>query len=388
MFFYIGNNKPLQALEQVDTNLFLDKGWNNVGSIWYKGYSTDCVLSENLQNIIEGYQPAGKYCVISNNKVYHPLLRGFPLWKLNDSLANLKLEGYDFVKNTMVPPVNSDIISLDEASTIIGNILLENTQNFFKYNNIEVMNVLFSGGLDTLTSWAVLDSVTKNYVLEIYAPDMDDTTFHSQMGRIREYENDLTSKVSKDYWGYDISSFYSNTKWYITGYYAEPIQLRGGITMNALARYKNKTIDEIAKPEEYLYWFLKRQNIIDKFKNSMHSFKDDNELKQFAYKAIMPDYQMWHIDNNMTFSPFYDIRITNTMMKLSIDDITTNAMNGTIQKNIVSRFNPQLLSVLSDYKNEKDVWKNLKKKFHSLVLDSNVKLNLRKFPNVYTTNVC
>jgi hypothetical protein len=377
MFFYIGNNKPLEALTQVDTNLFLDRGWSNVGSVWYKGYSTDCVLKDNLQKIIEGYQPAGKYCVISDNKVYHPLLRGFPLWKLNDSLTNLQTEGYDFVKNTISPPINNNTISLDEASTIIGDILLENTKNFFKYNSIDKINVLFSAGLDSLTSWAIMDIVTKNYVLEIYVPKDSDNTFYERMGRSREYDNDFTLKVSKDNWGYNILSLYNETKWYLTGYYAEMIQFRDGMAINALAKNKGTTVDEMAKPDEYLYWFLKRPSIVDKFKNSVLSFKDDNELKQYLYDTIFIDYQMWHIDNNMTFSPFFDIRIPNTMMQLSIDDITTNAMNGTIQKNIVSRFNPKLLSLLADYKNEKGVWNNFKKNFSSIKLHDSVKVNLR-----------
>jgi hypothetical protein len=377
MFFYIGDNKPLEALIQVDTNLFLDKGWSNVGSIWYKGYSTECKIFEKLQDILQGYQPPGKYCVIHNNQIYHPALRGFPLWKFNDSLTNLKLDDYAFVKNTISPPISNDIISLDEASTIIGNILLENTQNFFKFNDIEKINVLYSGGLDTLTSWAVMDSVTKNYILEVHVPKNSGNTFHNRIGRTRQYNNDLTEKVSKDNWGYDILSLYNETKWYLTGYYAEVLQFRDGVAINALAKNKGKNIDEIAKSEEYLYWFLKRQKIIDKFKNSILSFKDDNELKKYLYDTIFVDYQMWHIDNNMSFSPFFDIRITDTMMKLSIDDITTNAMNGTIQKNIVNRFNSQLLSILSDYKNEKSVFGNFRKNFGSIKLDDNVKVNLR-----------
>jgi hypothetical protein len=377
MFFFIGDSKPVQALEQVDTKLYIDQGWSNKNSIWYKGYSTECVLSDNLQSIVEGYQPAGKYCVISDNKVYHPALRGFPLFQLNDSLTNLKLDGYIMIPNTIPFHENNNTISMEEASTIIGNILLENTENFFKYNNVDEINVLFSGGLDTLTAWAVTDAVTKKYALKVYLPKKSDIDPNSILGRIREYNNDLIEKVSKEYRGYDISSFYINTNWYLTGYYAEVFGLRYGLVMDVLAKYNGKTIDEIAKPEEYLYWFLKRQSFIDQYKNSVYSFKDDYELKQYLYSNIFDRYQMWHIDNNMTFSPFYDIRITNTAMKLSIDDLTINAMNGTIQKNIVKRFNPQLLSILSDYKNEKSVFSNFKKNFGSIKLHNSVKVNLR-----------
>jgi hypothetical protein len=79
----------------------------------------------------------------------------------------------------------------------------------------------------------------------------------------------------------------------------------------------------------------------------------------------------------MTFSPFFDIRITDTMMQLSIDDITKNSTNGIIQKKIVKRFNPQLLLILSDYKNEKSVFANFRKNFNLIKLDPCVKINIR-----------
>jgi hypothetical protein len=331
-----------------------------------------------LQSILQGYQPAGKWCVIHNEKVHHPKLRGFPFYKSNNNQTNLNIDGYGSISCTLEAKLSNESLSLDEASIIIGDILLENTKNFFKYNDIKEMNVLYSGGLDTLTSWAVLDNVTKNYILDIYVPkEADkDLSLHHKRGRIREYTSDLIEKVSNDNWGYDISSVYKNNNWYLTGYYAEMIQFRDAEAIHALANYKNKYIDELAKPHEYLYWFLKRP-ILDKYKKTMLTFTDDGDLKKYLYNTIFVDYQMWHLDNNMTFNPFFDIRITDTMMKLSIDDITINAMNGTIQKNIVKRFNSQLLSILSNYKNEKSVFSNFRKNFGSIKLDNNVKVNLR-----------
>ena len=70
MFFYIGEYSPIQALRKVSERLYLDEGWNQIDNIWYKGYSTDCILADKLSNIINGYQPAGKWCVIYNEKIY------------------------------------------------------------------------------------------------------------------------------------------------------------------------------------------------------------------------------------------------------------------------------------------------------------------------------
>jgi len=337
-------------------------------------------LSEQISNIIKGYQPAGKWCVIHNDKIYHPVLRGFPLYRTEDnSLTNLKFDNslVVYYDEPIIPAVEENI-SLDKAAIIIGDILLENTINFYKYNSIEEMNVLYSAGLDTLTSWAVLDSYTKDYTLNIHVPSRNDNTFHKRLGRVREYENDLTQKISSEHWGYDISSFYKKTNWYLTGYYAETIQFRDGEAINALANYQGKRIYELAREDEYLYWFLKRPNIIEKYKNSRKKYADETELKKFLFATIHYDHQMWHIDNNMTFNPFFDYRIANTMVQLSVEDITKNCTTGFIQRKIVERFNPKLLSLLADYKNSKNIWVNFKKNWPNIKLDPMVKVNLHK----------
>lgn len=377
MFFYIGDSSPLQSLNKVADRLFLDKGWSQQNDIWYKGYSTDCKLSDSLYDIINGYQPSGKWCVIHNEKVYHPVLRGFPLYTHNGEQTNLAFEGFDVVIYNEPAISNTQSLSLNEASTIVGDILLENTINFYKYNNVNQMNVLYSAGLDTLTTWAVIDSYTKDYTLTAYIPKQGDNTLHKFLGRVREYDSDLVDFVSSKHWGYDVASTFIDTNWYATGYYAETYQYRDGEAINALANYQGKRIDELAKETDYLYWFLKRPNVVAKYKDSMQQFSNHEALKNFLYKTIFYDHQYWHIDNNMTFSPFADIRIPQTIHRMSVEDITLNCTTGLVQRKIVERFNPQLLSLLSDYKNEKDIWGNFNKNWSSIKLDPSVKINIR-----------
>lgn len=378
MFFYIHDKCPINALKEVTQGVFLDKGWSKHKDIWYKGYSTDCKLSESLYDIIQGYEPRGKWCVIYNKEVYHPTFRGFPMYITeDDALTNIKFDGSSTCLYTEDEPDVESILSMEEASMIIGDILLENTINFYKYNNIPEMNVLFSAGLDTLTSWAVFDHYTKNYNLTAYLPKEGEYTLHKFLGRIREYESDLVDKVSNDYWGYDVSSCFKKTNWYLTGYYAEVIQFRDGEAINALANYQGKKIEQVANETDYLYWFLKRPNIVERYKNSNLQFATEKHLKDYLWSTLFYDHQMWHIDNNMTFNPFFDIRIPKTVYRMSIDDITRNAVTGQIQKNIVNRFNPQLLSLCSDYKNEGDIWGNFIKNWPTIKLDPKVKINIR-----------
>lgn len=378
MFFYIGKTSPLQSLTKTHNELYLDHGWTSetVNSIpvWYKGYSTDCRLSDSLNAIIEGYQPRGKWALIyfkdDKYTICHPELRGFPLYTNGTDYANVKFDNVKNVKyNKPKLNVTVDNLSIEDASTIIGDILLENIADFYKYNDVPRMNVISSAGLDTSTTWAVFDSFNKDYLLKAHVPNSTDATFYDRMGRIRTYESDLVDKVSNDYWGYEISSFYQDISWVITGFYAEVIQYRDGEAINALANYKGLWIDELCGENDYLYWFLKRENVLARYKNEKLVFANEDELRAYLFDTIFRDYQMWHIDNNMMFSPFADIRITETVHRMSLDDIIENSRNGTIQRNIIKRFKPELLGLVSDFKNEKGVWNNFKQNFDAIPFD-------------------
>jgi hypothetical protein len=65
----------------------------------------------------------------------------------------------------------------------------------------------------------------------------------------------------------------------------------------------------------------------------------------------------------MFFSPFFDIRVPQTVFSMSMDDIYLNALEGTLQKQIISRCKPKLLSIVSKYKNHGEVWENFNDNF-------------------------
>lgn len=376
MFFYIGDDCPIKALKQVEHRLFLDEGWNEYLGIWYKGYSTDCVLSESLVSIVDGYKPAGKWCVIYKGQIYHPALRGFPIYNKDDILTNLKFDDFDPVVYEEVTYTRGSNISIEEASIMIGDLLVENAENFLRYNNNPHVHVVVSAGLDSTSCWTALDQVTKDYSLNAYLPKGTEKNVLEWVGCEREYTSDLTEKVGKDYWGYYHIPHRKDVYWSMGGYYGEVLHYRDAVAISAIANYHDKFIDELATEDDYLYWFLKRPGL-DEFKKEKMKFDNEEHLKRYLYSTVHYDCQMWHLDNNMYFSPLFDIRIPLIMARLSVDDLTKNCVTGTIQRNIINRFRPDLLSILSPYKNEKDVWGNFRKHFPFIKHDPKIKLNIR-----------
>lgn len=379
MFFYIGKEIPVNSLTKVQDNLFLDQGWSEINGIWYKGYSTDCKLSDSLLEIVKGYKPAGKWCVIHDNQIFYPALRGFPLYTRGEDKTNLKLDGYEAeIYETAEMPNSEPTLSLDEASVLIGDILVENTKNLYKYNDIGNMTSLCSAGLDTLTVWTVLDQVTKEYDFSLYVPTIDDVVdMRLFNGTRRNYSSELLNKIEKDYWGYYHANFYKEHNWNITGYYAEVYTYRDGEAINAIAKYYGKQIDELASETDYLFWFLKRPNIVEKYRDSTLEFSNEVDLKKYLWSTIWYDHQMWHLDNNLNFSPFADLRIPTIVNRMSVEDIAFNCVSGQLQRNIINRFKPEALSLLSDYKNAQDVWGNFRANFNESMLHPNTKIIYR-----------
>lgn len=378
MIFYIGNNCPANSLVEVEPNLFLDQGWRYKGTAWYKGYSTDCVLEDNIDAILDGYQPAGKWCVIQDKKIYHPVLRGFPLYSRNDEQTNLKLEGFDVVIYHNNEPMGyNDHITVEQAAAEIGDILIENTKNFFKYNNVSEMTLVYSAGLDTTTCWAILEQVNPNFNLSIHLPTENDTTTLLFLGTEKEYHTDVMDMLSESYWGYTHQCFYKEPNWSIGGYYAETYTYRDILALKGILNYLNKSIDDIVKENDYYFHYLKRPHFIEFLSTDPLDLPDEDSFKRYLWKTIWYDHQMWHYDNNLVFSPFADVRIAEIALKLSVEDIVRMCVNGDLQRLIVNRFKPEILSLLSDYKNELRIWGNFRVNFNESMLHPDTKLIYR-----------
>ena len=375
MFFYIGEKSPIQSLTEYNPGLYLDKAWemSNVsnGVAWFKGYSTDCILSETIDKIVAGYQPAGKWCVIyfdGKYSIFHPVLRGFPIYGDDSTYTNLKIDSLRYIQHySPVLPMSDEVITLDIAASRVKDVLVENTINFYRYNSIDRLNVLYSGGLDTLTSWAVLDSVTTDYDLDVCVPKTP-----RGLGTERPVTSDLIDKVSTDYWGYGISSTYAETKWYLTGFYSERMQIREVTQLSAIANYYGKATKDLPVESDYLYWFMQRPS------NPSTFFTDsERELKEYCFSTVSSDYQMWHLNNNFHFSPFFDIRISEIMSLLPMKDILSNGLNGIVQRKIIEKCRPDFLQILSDYKNSKDVFKNFRNNFKNIELAPEINVKIR-----------
>lgn len=342
MFFYIGNSCNL--LNKVSDNLFLDDGWKVIDNIYFKGYSTDCVLKNSIYDIVNGYEPNGIYCVIKDNKVYHSKRVSFPIYSNGDYITNLESNN-SFISN-IGKYVPTKSYTLSQAVSIIKEILIENTICFLKYNNIE-LNLKVTGGIDSVTLLSILEFLNVPYHLHMTGRDYTATTQHEWLKIDSDYQSNLIDVARKRYWGYYIYDFKKQENWLITGYMGDEALLRGPHQIFRIANYHGKTIKDIIKENQYHYYYFQRS------KNGYYLdlMQEIKNYKVDIFQNFINDFQFWHLDNNYGFSPYDDVRILETVLGMSDTNILLNGLDAVIQKQIIDETTPYALSLLDDYKN-------------------------------------
>ena len=341
MFFYIGNKCKL--LEQVDTGLFLDKGWTKINSVWYKGYSTECNLSENIDKILNGFKPKGIWCVIApdgdNYKIYNPEICPFP----SDGFTNL----YNSTVSHTYFDIDNSVNSLDTVVDNVVSILTDTCTGYARYN-LDTVNIWCTGGLDSVLLLAICEKANIPY--NLYA-HKSHSAYHV------EYETEFTKHVKNTFINYQFMSVFSDRTVLGTGYGGDAYFCRHPVQINLLANSLGLTAHDVVKSDHYVYPYLKRPM----FSNMDHvSYQvSEEEVKTRILHGITQWLHVWHLDNTITFTPYNDIRLIKTLLTLPVQLLLEASLDGTIQKKAIEKCNPEFLSLVDKQKNSLLGGKNL-----------------------------
>lgn len=307
--------------------LYLDEGWvkvdNHTGVEFRKGYSTEFELID----IPLDKQYAGNYCIIKEGEIFHDNCRAFPLF-YGEQISNLRpSENQQWI----APDITdiSDKLDMGDITDMCSAYLADQVSGFRKYNGDFV--IPRSGGIDSLTLEAVSGNEATNEERVIS-------------------DSPLSEYAQQHYWGY--RQLASNYPVVGTGYCGDEFLMRNPMYTNWYLRFHG--IDLLAEygkvPGTYMEGFIKHRYAA-KIQQDNEVFMDEASLAYHMMSHILNDYQMWHLDDVITFTPFRSNYLAYLMLKMRPEDALAQVTDGKLQKSIINHFNPGLLGTLSPNKN-------------------------------------
>jgi hypothetical protein len=377
MFFHITdiklNNFPYSH-QHNNLVINLDNGWtiatdeyNN--QLFYKGYLDQGKIENYIFEIANQEEPiyTGNFCLIKcfnqGVTVKTDRYRSFPMYFGKDGLTNLQSSGETIHTDSFVMLTNSmekieskfqllddDIyhnIEFEDCVNKVNDIITRKLLTFFDNYKLP-LNVFLSGGIDTTTLYS--------YVLKLDIPHTLINYFHTDF----DYFYLKNHHTLSNYWGFGQIHHWSTPCILMSGAPGDEFTARSPTTANMLLRYYNTGIDEL----------------LDKYKNSLHYkyfsrylnlFKSQCDLRfnnlthviKECSNMILNDYQHWHLGQTTVYTPFRDIEIFKTVASLNRQDLIEQVFGSTVQKELIKRNAPQLLSTLSVDKNTGNFLENL-----------------------------
>lgn len=359
MFFNISTQQhqiehPLSQSYQVN-NFFcqLDQGWKKHGNIFYKGYCIDQQIDVKVHNK-DFSSEKGNYVILdltSNFKIYFDDTRGFPLYYTSDTVHNI--------------PTN--INECYDEVYYDGTVTFKNNQFSFvfckdkKISYDETRNFVST---EYLVDWIceyLVDSASKIKTdLPIYACDsngVDSTLVQSAFDYVgREYtkvkiqDNKVNLSMTTCYKELYTGDFKAHLQ--LTGWAGDEYILRNPLYCHWLLKAQNINLINEYNKREYCYMkgFFENK-YLEKLKNDDYKFKTYKDAFNHIANVAINDNQMWHFDNIITFTPFQNTNVLETMLYADCDAIIAQVTDAEISKKAIAKLNPAKLQKISVHKN-------------------------------------
>lgn len=366
MFFSIGRQPDTRFPNHTAINKWTvshDNGWYQTQWGISKGYRCDNSPNDNNVAIIGDS---------TNNSVTikHEAMRGFPLWRdagglgvtslyspdhdleriWSDELVTLQgisvaLDKYDHIGD--ISWVKPGTVTAQEAVETINQQLY---RSFIDFATNHKQLLLFpTGGIDTMLLKSILASSSLFYT------EIDYEHFEYD-----EFTNTNLETIQNTHWGYKQIHHWRERRNLITGGCGDEFLLRGPDMVGLYCAWHDIDIVDLVKQNTTGYhhqYYLKDKNVKtfwryyderSSWKSRLTTYQD---LVYYILNSNSNDHQHWHLGNTITFTPFKNHELTKTLLCLDPEVLTQQFLTAQINKDIIARNRPELLTQLSEYKN-------------------------------------
>ena len=324
--------------------IFTDLGWTLDNTSLHKGYG---IGQEN-----------GNYCILKldNNELIIETdnSRSFPIWFSDNSISNcVKLEKLCYatheIKFSHIPILQAEhkfsyedkkTCSFEQAVDWCCEYLVDITQQTFKNNTLPVY-AAESYGVDSLTVISALDYSGVNYKMS----NCFSTPYDASLSPNFQFVN--------EYWGYYQLYYDSNSHIQATGFSGDESMSRNPMYAHWLMVSRGLDLmDTISKANENSYMKYYYNSYEKYFKEDSYKRLSKKAAYNLCFKQSANDFQMWHLDNAITFTPLRNFSLLDKMLHLDDDALIRQVVNAEINKEVINRLSPKLLLSLDVHKNK------------------------------------
>jgi hypothetical protein len=381
MFFNIGpkklDNYPINY-QHGNLIINLDTGWlettdihNN--KVLYKGYIDNGNIEDYIQSISEQEEPlyTGNFCLIKcfdqGITLKTDRYRSFPIWYNKEKGINNLIQ-YDetiwtdsFITVTfnltkieskfdLIGPIKTTTLKFNEVVEYVDKILTDKISTFAQTLK-QPVKVFLSGGIDTTTLFSYFYKLKIPYeIINCYHTDLD-YFYLKNHGDLRNF------------WGYRQFHYWDDSIILLSGAPGDEFTVRSPTTVNMILRYYDTSVGELL-PEYtnslHYQYFSNYSTLWESQKNLNYTSLEEVIIS--CSSIILNDWQHWHLGKTISYTPFRDLRLFQTIARLEFDDLVEHIMNSSIQKELITRNNPELLQILSTNKNSNNYMENVTKK--------------------------
>jgi hypothetical protein len=320
---------------------------------------TDQGWSVKDDEISKGYgigNKNGNYCVIKLTDGVLAIVtdssRSFPIWFNQHAVSNcVKLDNLCYatqqiVFGTVPVPGDNSVMqytekeySFNQAVDWCCEYLINVTEETFRNNTLPVY-AAESYGVDSVTALSALDYLGIDYKMV--------NCFNTQ------YDSSLSPNFEniRNYWGYWQLYYNNQTHIQVTGFSGDESMSRSPMYVYWLLQSRGYNLMDLidsAPAESYMKYYYNRYN--DKFNNSTYQKLTKKAAYNLCFKQSSNDFQMWHLDDALTFTPMRNLNLLDVMLRLDDDALIRQAVNAEINKAVISRLSPKLLDNLDTHKN-------------------------------------
>lgn len=357
----------------------LDAGWNqtvvNSKQVIYKGYCDSKDMLEVAADFSVNAEPKyyGNFAVIviddDSLTLSHDLTRSFPLTIDTDgfltnitkknSAKSIWADRYVIYHNTEIEfkifdpycDIDGDFenrLSMSQCIKKINDIIVEKL-NFV--NTVSLPKKIFlTAGIDTTLLYAIAN---KNF------KDVELVTYEHV-----DYNNFLLLNyhpIKNEYAVYNQMQCWKSPTLLFSGAPGDEYFMRGPYVSGLWAAWHN--IDLLQRLQHSNHYHQKhffkescRLSITESFQQKSAISQQYTNYTDLCWQILnicANDHQMWHLNNTLTWTPYKDLRILATVLRLETEDLLEQITNATLSKQLIANYDATALDIISCYKNHK-----------------------------------